>query len=108
VERLLDTIMNLGVSEATTRRLKAEAKLVELRGKLTALARSAKPKKVPAIDVETRGPAVSSDLVREGPGLRLGVPPARRRERGSEAGGRGVRSDPSPQKLHGRHRWRPC
>jgi site-specific DNA recombinase len=58
VERLLDTIMNLGVSEATTRRLKAEeAKLIELRGKLTALARSAKPKKLPAIDVE--------DLIRD-------------------------------------------
>ena len=54
VERLLDTITNVGVSEAATRRLKTEeAKLVEMRGKLTALARSGKPKALPAINVET-------------------------------------------------------
>jgi hypothetical protein len=53
-ERLLDTITNVGVSEAATRRLKTEeAKLVEMRGKLTALARSGKPKALPAINVET-------------------------------------------------------
>jgi DNA invertase Pin-like site-specific DNA recombinase len=54
VERLLDIITSVGVSEAATRRLKSEeAKLVEMRGNLTALGRSGKPKPPPAINVET-------------------------------------------------------
>lgn len=53
VERLLDTITSIGVSEAATRRLKTEeAKLVALRGKLTSLARSGRRKQSPAINVE--------------------------------------------------------
>jgi hypothetical protein len=53
VERLLDTITNVGISEAATRRLKfEEAKLIDMRGRLAALTRSAKPKELPAISVE--------------------------------------------------------
>ena len=51
VDRALE--LALKGSEAAERRLKAEeAKLVEMRGKLTALARSGKPKQLPAINVE--------------------------------------------------------
>jgi site-specific DNA recombinase len=55
VERLLDALVgdDLKDSDGVKRRLKAEeAKLVEMRGKLTALARSGKPKQLPAINVE--------------------------------------------------------
>lgn len=54
VERLVDALTRVEVSESVTRRLKTEeAKLVEMRGRLTALARSGKPKELPAINVET-------------------------------------------------------
>lgn len=53
VERLLDTIMSVGVSETASRRLKTEeAKLVEMRGKLTALVRCGRPKDPPAINTD--------------------------------------------------------
>jgi hypothetical protein len=53
VGRLLDTITNIGSSEAATRRLKTEeAKLIDMRGRLAALTRSAKPKELPVISVE--------------------------------------------------------
>ncbi len=54
VERLLDTIMSVGFSEVLSKRVKAEeAKLVEMRGKLTALTRSGRPKAPPVINVDT-------------------------------------------------------
>jgi len=58
VERLVDALTSADESEFIVQRLKAEeAKLTAMRGKLTALARSTKPRKLPAIDVE--------DLIRD-------------------------------------------
>jgi hypothetical protein len=66
-DRLLDAITSVGVSEAVTQRLRAEeAELVEMRGKLTALAHSGSPKRLPAIDVE----ALVADLRSSGPSRR--------------------------------------
>jgi hypothetical protein len=54
VDRLVDALTRVEVSESVIRRLKTEvAKLVEMRGKLTALAGSGRPKELPAISAET-------------------------------------------------------
>ena len=80
-----------------------------MRGKLAARTRSGKPKKLPAINVET----LIADL-RSLRSLNEKDPAAAREsllrvvERRPEARGRQVRGDADLQKHHGRHRWRPC
>jgi len=54
VGRLVEALTSVGVPEAVTERLKVEeAKLIEIRAKRATLARTGKPKGLPAINVET-------------------------------------------------------
>jgi DNA invertase Pin-like site-specific DNA recombinase len=53
VDRLVESLASVGVSDAVTKRLKAEeSKLVELRAKRVALSQADRPKRLPAINVD--------------------------------------------------------